>query len=278
MIIDGHSHACGKYLTAEGIIKTLDENGVDKVVLVPGELNSKSEYFLPNIASRFPEYNVVKLTNNLTKLVMRLTGKVKDIPIGNEFVYDLKTKTENRVIQFLWATTGIEDITNYLNTKYDDWAFHGVKLHQCWEKFSIDSDFFTDVAKWTEKHDLPLFIHLFSDNDVLKLIEYKIRHPKLKLIVAHLFGLELFIKNFHKDENLYFDTSPFQLISDYRLQKAIDYVGVERILMGTDTPYGAKDNLSKSIDRINKLELSKDEKELILGLNMKRLLKLKDKV
>ena len=40
MIIDGHSHACGKYLTAEGIIKTLDENGVDKVVLVPGELNN----------------------------------------------------------------------------------------------------------------------------------------------------------------------------------------------------------------------------------------------
>lgn len=276
MIIDGHSHACGKFLTAESIIKTLDENGVDKVVLVPGELNSKSEYSLPNIASRFPDYNVVKLTNNLTKIVMKLTGKVKDIPAGNEYIYGLKTKTVDRVIQYLWATTGIENINNYLNTKYEDWAFHGVKLHQCWEKFSIDSDFFTTVAKWAEKHDLPLFIHLYSDNDVLQLIKYKRKHPKLKLIVAHLFGLELFIKFFHKDDNLYFDTSPLQLISDYRLRKAIDYVGVERILMGTDTPYGAKDNLRKSIDRIKKLELSKDEKELILGFNMKRLLKLKD--
>ena len=70
MIIDGHSHSCGKYLTAEGIIKTLNENGVDKVVLVPGELNSKSEYSLPNIASKFPNYNVVKLTNNLTKFII----------------------------------------------------------------------------------------------------------------------------------------------------------------------------------------------------------------
>lgn len=274
MIIDGHSHACGKYLTAEGIIKTLNENGVDKVVLVPGELNSKSEYSLPNIASKFPNYNVVKLTNNLTKFVMKLTGKVKDIPAGNEYVYDLKTKTENRVIQFLWATTGIKNITDYLNTKFDDWIFHGVKLHQCWEKFSIDSDFFKEVAIWTEKHDLPLFIHLFSDSDVLKLIEYKRRHPKLKLIVAHLFGLELFIKENFKDKNLYFDTSPLQLISDIRLKKAINYVGIERVLMGTDTPYGAKDNLHKSISRVKKLEITEGDKELMLGINMKRLLNL----
>jgi predicted TIM-barrel fold metal-dependent hydrolase len=272
MIIDGHSHACGRYLTAEGIINTLDENCVDKVVLVPGELNSKSEYSLPNIASKFPNFNVVKLTNNLTKIIMKLTGKVKDIPAGNEFVYDLKTKTDNRVIQFLWVTTRIEKITDYLNRKYDDWAFHGVKMHQCWEKFSIDSDFFKEVAKWTEEKDLPLFIHLYSDNDVLQLIEYKREHPKLKLIVAHLFGLELFIKRFQNDENLYFDTSPLQLISDSRLQKAIQYVGMEKILMGTDTPYGSKDNLRKSIDRITKLEISKEDKELILGTNMKRLL------
>ena len=274
MIIDGHSHACGQYLTAKGIIKTLDENSVDKVVLVPGELNSKSEYSLPNIASKFPNYNVVKLTNNLTKLVMNLTGKIKDIPAGNEYVYNLKTKTNNKVIQFLWATTEIENITKYMNTKYDDWAFHGVKLHQCWEKFSIDSDFFADVAKWSERHDLPLFIHLYSDSEVLKLIQYKRKHPKLKMIVAHLFGLELFIKNNYKDENLYFDTSPLQLISDHRLKKALNYLGIEKILMGTDTPYGAKNNLHKSINRIKNLEMTKYKKELILGINMKRLLNL----
>ena len=218
MIIDGHAHACGKYLTAKGIINTLNENSVDKVVLVPGELNSKSEYSLPNIASKFQHYNVVKLTNNLTKLVMKITGKVKDIPAGNEYVYELKNKTDNRIIQFIWATFGIDNINNYLDSKFDNWAFHGVKLHQCWENFSIDSRFFREVAIWTENHNLPLFIHLYSDRDVLKLIEYKRSHPKLKLIVAHLFGLEIFIKNNLKDNNLYFDISPLQLISEKRLK------------------------------------------------------------
>ena len=274
MIIDGHSHACGKFLTAESIVKVLDDNGVDKVVLVPGELNSKSEYSLPDIASKFPNKNVVKVTNYMTKLVMTLTGKVKDIPAGNEHVYDLKTKTDNRVIQFIWATTGIKNITDYLDSKYKDWSFHGVKLHQCWEKYSVDSEFFRQVANWTEKNDLPLFIHLFSNKDVTKLIDYKREHPKLKLIVAHLFGLELFISENFKDNNLYFDISTIQLISNQRLKKAIDFVGSDRILFATDTPYGAKDNIQRNIERIKTLEISNNDKDMILGLNMKRLLKL----
>jgi predicted TIM-barrel fold metal-dependent hydrolase len=274
MIIDGHSHACGKFLTVESIIKTLDKNGVDKVVLVPGELNSKSEYRLPNIAEKFPKHNVVKATNYLTKFVMKLTGKVKDIPAGNEYVHDLKTRTENRIIQFIWITTGITNTSEYLDRKFEDWSFHGVKLHQCWENFSIGSDFFREVALWTENHDLPLFIHLYCDREVTKLIEYKRQHPKLKLIIAHLFGLEVFVKNNFKDENLYFDTSTIQLISDYRLKKAIDFVGSDKVLFGTDTPYGAEDNLQRNLNRIKNLEIPNEDKELIFGLNMKRLLHL----
>ena len=49
---------------------------------------------------------------------------------------------------------------------------------------------------------------------------------------------------------------------------------IEMILDGhTDTPYG-KDNLKKNIDRIRGLDISTKEKELILGGNMRRLLKI----
>jgi predicted TIM-barrel fold metal-dependent hydrolase len=274
MLIDGHSHACGKFLTIDGIIKALDDNGIDKVVLVPGELNSKSEYSLPNIAAKFPKYNVVKVTNYLTKFVMKLTGKAKDIPAGNEYVHNLKLKISDRIIQFIWITTGIKNISEYLEIKFTDWNFKGIKLHQCWETFSINSDFFNEVALWAETNDLPLFIHLYSDSEVTKIIDYKRKHPKLKLIIAHLFGLELFIKENFKDENLYFDTSTIQLISSLRLLKAIDFVGIDKILFGTDTPYGAKDNIHKNINRINNLDIPSKDKDLILGLNMKRLLKL----
>ena len=273
MIIDGHSHACGKFLTSDSIIKTLDKSGVDKVILVPGELNSNIEYSLPNLAELFPRQNVVKITNYLTKFIMKLTGKVKDIPVGNEYVYDLKQKTHGRVIQFIWITTQIKNPSEYLDNRFARWNFQGVKLHQCWEAFSIDSNFFREVALWSENNNLPLFIHLFSDKEVNKIIEYKKKHPNLKLIIAHLFGLELFINAECKDNNLYFDISPIQLVSTKRLIDAINFYGADKIIFGTDTPYG-KDYLRKNIERVNLLHISKIEKENILGENIKRLLNL----
>jgi len=74
MIIDGHAHASGDYLTPETITKKLDENNADKVILVPGELNSKKNYALPDLARIFPKKNVAKFFNVLTKIAIRLTG------------------------------------------------------------------------------------------------------------------------------------------------------------------------------------------------------------
>jgi len=39
VLIDGHAHACGEYLTVAGILKKLEENSTDAVVLCPGGLN-----------------------------------------------------------------------------------------------------------------------------------------------------------------------------------------------------------------------------------------------
>lgn len=47
MVIDGHAHACGDFLTVESIKKKLDELRVDKVILVPGEPGSDKNQDLP---------------------------------------------------------------------------------------------------------------------------------------------------------------------------------------------------------------------------------------
>ena len=96
---------------------------------------------------------------------------------------------------------------------------------------------------------------------------------ELKLIVAHLFGLEFFIKYNFKDDSLYFDMSTIQLTSTKRFMDAIKFVRATNITLGTDTPYG-KDNLKKNIDRIRSLDISTKDKELILGENMRKLLKI----
>ncbi len=105
------------------------------------------------------------------------------------------------------------------------------------------------------------------------MIDYKRRHPQLKLIVAHLFGMELFIRENLRDEKLFFDISSYQLVSAKRVLKAIAFFGAEKLLMGTDIPYG-KDNLKGNLDRIRSLPIPEEQKHLILGDNLKRLLEI----
>jgi len=273
MIIDGHAHACGDYLTPEKITQTLLGNGADKVVLVPGELNSNKTYPFPNIAKYFPNRNVTKFFNILTRFVFNITNAKNDLKKGNDFVYSIVKSLPDKVIQFYLLTDDNNDISNILTSKHKEQGFKGLKIHQCWFPILIDSDSFAQIADWATENDMPIFIHLLSDKEVYKLIEYKKTHPKLKLIVAHLFGLELFIKSGFKGENLFCDISTFQVTSDKRVFKAIDFFGPDKIINGSDTPYG-KGNLRNNIDRIKNLDISSEEKDLILGENIRKLLKI----
>ena len=154
MIIDGHAHACGNYLNVDSIVKSLNKENVLKVLLVPGELNSTKTYSLPNFSKIFPKSSSVSFTNILTKLIMSITGKVKHIEAGNEYVYSLVEKNPERILQFYWITKTNKDIQQTLNKNFSNWKFKGIKMHQCWENFSIESDYFKIVAKWAEEKEL----------------------------------------------------------------------------------------------------------------------------
>jgi len=105
MIIDGHAHASGDFLTPESIIQTLDAAKTDKVVLVPGEMNRSKAMPFPDIAKLFSKRNVTKIFNRLIKMVMRITKANEQFKKVNEYVYGLTRKLPDRVIQFYLVQT-----------------------------------------------------------------------------------------------------------------------------------------------------------------------------
>jgi predicted TIM-barrel fold metal-dependent hydrolase len=271
MIIDAHAHACGDYLNAHNILKILDQNKADKVILVPGEFDNNKNYSLPDVAKRFPNKDMIYITNVLTKIVISLKGTAKQISKGNEYVYSLTQKSPGRIIQFYWVMLNELKSEDELDTRLKQWDFKGIKLHQCWESFNVRSDKFVKVVKWAERNNLPIFIHLYSKKEVLELISYIEENPKTKFIIAHLFGLEYYMKSGNHSENVYFEISAPPLISIKRLQKAIEHFGAHKIILGSDTPYG-KDNLKMNIQRIRSLPIPGADKKLILGENIQKLL------
>lgn len=269
MIIDGHGHACGEYLNAESIRKKINQTGVDKAVLVPGQLNSAKTYKLKDYTKKDPQKDVVKRTNKIIRMGITLLRVHKTIPEGNYHVFTLARSLPENIIQFFWVT---KSQINEIDAKYNEMNFKGIKLHQCWEYFKIDSEYFNTVGDWATRHEMPLFIHLYSYKDVADLIEYIKHNSNIKLINGHLFGLELFMKEDKEYlKNIYFDVSNNCFISNERFEKALNHFGSTKLLMGSDIPYG-ENSLEKVISRIKGLDISEDQKNDILGNNMKNLI------
>ena len=129
--------------------------------------------------------------------------------------------------------------------------------------------------KWASSKDLPIFIHLFSKKQASQLAKYIKVHPKTTFIIGPLFGLESYVRAGINTDNVYFEISTPQIVSIKRLNKALKHFGASRILLGSDTPYG-RNNLELNIEKVKNLDITVEKKDLILGENMRKLLKIKD--
>lgn len=274
MIIDGHAHACGDYLTVDSILRKLDENSTDAVILCPGQLNKDKGYKLPDLYLKYPNKDFIYAINRLTKIITGLTGVAKQIDKGNEYVFSLVKQAPHRIFQFYWVNPNDKNVRDKIEDRYNQWSFKGIKLHQCWHKFSLQEESIGQIVRWAANKELPVFIHIGSQQDAVDMVQLINKHQDTCFIIAHMIGMEVFSRVELQNKNVYFDLSGGQLIPQQKMLTAIDKFGPGKILMGTDTPYGIE-NLKNTIARINALSLSKDEKNMILGGNFQKILVLK---
>ncbi len=267
MIIDGHAHACGPFLKAETLVPFLDDAGVDKVVLTAGELDSVKSYNLADIANWFPQKDVVFWINRLARFSVSLTGSAGHLDERNAHVAALVRACPDRVLQFYWTDPTRPDIIHELEKRHSQWNFAGLKLQQGWERFKIPSPGLQEIARWAGEKNLPIFIHAYSKKDILALVEFVQIHRNTRFILGHLLGMEYFPRKQEGGENLYFEISLPALISEFRLQKALERHGADRLILGSDTPYG-KESLKRNIQRVRELPISKIDQGRILGENL----------
>jgi hypothetical protein len=101
------------------------------------------------------------------------------------------------------------------------------------------------------------------------------RTRNLKIIIPHLGmlgGNPLdFLKAFEQKENVFFDTA---LAGTEAIMWFIEKIGKERILFGSDIPFGT---MKRELEKILSLPIGGDEKEWILSKNLKRLISQDDK-
>ena len=155
----------------------------------------------------------------------------------------------------------------------------GIKLHPRTQAFGLDDPRLYNILHIAEEERMPVLIHSeyipsedrlrgdVSFTTPIKFIPLARRFPKLNLIVGHLGRHEDRTREKLRNiPNVYFETST-SVHADILVAAAA--YGPERILFGSDSPFS-----HPSVERmkIDILPLAKDEKELILGGNARRLL------
>ena len=274
MIIDAHAHACGEFADPKKLTEILDNLGVDKVALCPGLKGHISAPTPPNIPisaiKQHPLYGRCFINPGIRFNYNFLLREKQD---GNEFVYSLAKEQPDRIIQIYWLNPRKQDFITKLKKDLEKWHFKGIKLHQVCTPFKSDGMEINDIARFCGEKRLTLFIHPWSDRDVLKLLNLAKNYPGTDFILLHLIGLEAVAEQVKYTRNIYYEISPFSYIKENRLKFAIDNLGADRIVLGSDTPWD-KDSLKNNIARVDGLSIADIEKEHILGGNIMDILKL----
>lgn len=271
MIIDGHAHSAGEFYRGEDIVRTLDELGVDKVVLCPGPINEPRKWPVPPLAKVFRKRGLGLPGNRLLRLTAGYVTRHADLAGSNAFVASLARRYPGRIAQNYWVNPGSPGDLGGLGARYDEWKFNALKVHQCFQRVPSDSPGMHELARFAGKRKLPVFIHLYAKRDAFGLLTLAAAHPGTTFVIAHLLGLEVFAAaDRARLDNVYFDISPPNLNPLPLVERALGIFGAKRLLLGSDTPYG-KDNLRMSLERVNGLRIPAAEKALILGGNASRL-------
>lgn len=151
----------------------------------------------------------------------------------------------------------------------------GIKIHPDTQQFDMDDERMFPIYE-TISGKLPILIHCgdyrYNYSHPEKLARILDLFPKLTVIGAHFGGWSMpdLALEYLKDKNCYMDvSSSFFCTGMKRAEELIKIYGAERMLFGTDFPmWDAQDEL----DKFMSMNLSNEEKELILHKNAEKIL------
>jgi predicted TIM-barrel fold metal-dependent hydrolase len=272
LIIDGHAHSAGEFYRGEDIVRTMDGLGVDQVVLCPGPLNEPKKWPVPDLARIIRKRGLGMVGNRLLSLTSGYVRRRFDFDVNNAYVAALARRHPGRIVQACWVDPANPGLTGWLEAHRAEWKFKALKVHQCFQRSKADSKGMHDLARFAAATKIPVFVHLFSRRDAIDLLKLIVAHPGTIFVIAHVMGLGAFTPADGGDalRNVYFDTSPPNLLPLGLVERALGIFGAGRLLLGSDTPYG-KNNLAAAITRVHRLDISDEEKALILGGNARRI-------
>lgn len=248
MVIDCHYHLEQRLLTVEELLQKMDAAGVDKVALMGAQVDPFKEPspFLVGLLQFFLTHS---FSRNLGKHFVadftpegniKIRGDIYHIypDPDNEPIFQAVEEHPHRFLGWIFVNPkGQKDQIAEFEKYKEHPGFVGVKAHPFWNHHMPVG--LIPVAQKLVKTGKPMLIHVgFGEEGNYDAL---LRHvPDLKLILAHT-GFPLYSKTWkaiRDKKNVFVDLSQTTYVGEKTMRQAVEYLGVDRCLFGTDGPYG----------------------------------------
>jgi uncharacterized protein len=190
---------------------------------------------------------------------------LSDYPRGNDFLLEMWHRMPNRMIPFMSLNPNDtpENIRKELNRMYTA-GVHCIKLINAYQaNYPGDGPNLMAVYEFAEEHKMLVINHAWTDSEIRKIAE---RFKGVEFIFAHYGG------GFQDAVMRAFPNVNANIWNYGRmgwLDKGIKKLGAKRFMLGSD---GFLNSLSVGIGPIIFANVSDEDKRLMLGLNIARLL------
>jgi len=247
VVIDGHTHFAGPGMglppnTVEDLLASMDRNGIDSIVTCA-------------------PYSSI--------------GRDRTYDDVNRFLVDSMLKAPGRIIGFIRVNPHLQDhALKSIEEGVKNQGFKGVKFHPRNEAFAINSEELVfPIAELVTKLNIPILIHT-GEPDTYGFAQPTLvgdladSFPDLTLIIGHM-GKRLYedaICVARWFENIILETS-FRSPRD--IARAVKRVGADRVTYGSDMPFGVPEI---EMMKVRLCDIAPEEKEMVLGESMARIL------
>ena len=248
MIIDCHYHLEERVFTVDELLREMDKCGIQKTALMGSMIEPFSEppAFLIRILQFLIENSTLRwlarlLVSNFTSDGdVKILGKPYHIEKDpdNKAVFNAVKRHPDRFLGWIFVNPkGKKDQISEFEKYKDMTGFIGIKAHPFWHHFKPIE--LAPVAEKLAQTGKPLLLHLgFDEEGDFEALLRKV--PDLKLILAHAGfpGYSDTWRNIKNRKNIYLDISQTTYTSENATIGVMEYLGVDRLLFGTDGPYG----------------------------------------
>jgi len=241
LIIDAHNHVGGPdrgdhaKQSPEEIVAMMSRIGIDRSVIFPfNEISPGVSFSSANdcIASAMEEYPD------------RLIGFARLDP----------NYEERAILELERAITKL--------------GLKGLKLQPSSQNFSLDNPYVLRIIERASELEIPVVFDsgksLSPPEKIGRLAELV---PEAVLVMAHMRGPR-YLEVTERFKNIYLGTTGMFDLAE--IEEALRRLGAEKLIMGSDSPYVAQE---REIGKFNLIRgIREDEKALILGENMRKIL------